>query len=517
MKRYRIAIYIRLSKEDDKGKEESNSITMQRALLERFIEEHLVEEREDGYVIFEFCDDGYTGTNFKRPAMTEMLEMAKAQKIDCIIVKDFSRFARDYIELGSYLEQIFPFMGIRFISVNDGYDSKDYQGSIADIDVDFKNLLYDLYSKDLSEKVRSSLTARKEKGQYVSANTPFGYRKDPNDRHKLIVADEEAEIVKQIFALTVDGNTSVQIAKLFNENNVKTPIQYKIESGETSRKPKGKKFLWNSSTICQILRNEVYIGNIVQKKTTKDYVGGKNHLNPREDWLVTYNHHEPVIDNEVFEWVQNGRGGKRPPQHNETHPLIGKLVCASCGKNLQYRRGLNPYFTCSHRYYNGLEHCVEKVNGMFVEEYILFMMQGKQQENGELDIIKQGTLADIDREIIEMKEKRQTLERKIHSLKQKNFEAYQNYADGKADNFQSNEQMQHLEEELIKLNNSVGEKETAYIKLRFDRNGVGRGSHIAVLSKEMVERYIEKVVIYDEQNMEIQWRQQSTRKYFAVD
>lgn len=194
MKRYRIAIYIRLSKEDAKGREESNSVTMQRLLLQRYAAEHFSD-----YELLEFCDDGYTGTNFARPGMQAMLDLVKESKIDCILVKDFSRFARDYIELGSYLEQIFPFMGVRFISVNDGYDSKNYHGSLADIDVNFKNLLYDLYSKDLSQKVRSSLAVKKEQGQYVSGNCPFGYDKDAKDRHRLLIEEDEAEIVRRIF------------------------------------------------------------------------------------------------------------------------------------------------------------------------------------------------------------------------------------------------------------------------------------------------------------------------------
>ena len=158
MERYQIAIYIRLSKEDDKFKEESNSITMQRILLQRYVAENFSD-----YDLLEFCDDGYTGTNFERPGMQEMLELVRDSKINCIVVKDFSRFARDYIELGSYLEQIFPFMGVRFISVNDNYDSKNYQGSIADIDVNFKNLLYDLYSKDLSQRFVLLLQSEKRK------------------------------------------------------------------------------------------------------------------------------------------------------------------------------------------------------------------------------------------------------------------------------------------------------------------------------------------------------------------
>lgn len=293
---------MRLSKEEDKGKEESISITMQRILLKNYARDHFTD-----YELLEFCDDGYTGTNFERPGIQKMLEKIKKGEIDCVIVKDFSRFARDYIELGSYLEQIFPFLGLRFISINDNYDSSNYQGGIADIDINFKNLLYDLYSKDLSGKVRSALAVRKEKGQYVSANSPFGYEKDPKDRHALVIAEDEAEIVRRIFALTAEGHTSTEIAGLLNQTKVKTPVEFKIEKGKTNRVPKGEKFLWHSSTICQILKNEVYIGNAVQKKYTRDFVGGKSHLNPCENWLITYGHHEAIIGKDLFDQIQKSR------------------------------------------------------------------------------------------------------------------------------------------------------------------------------------------------------------------
>ena len=503
MKRDQIAIYIRLSKEDDKYKEESNSITMQRILLQRFVAENFAD-----YDLLEFCDDGYTGTNFERPGMQDMLEMVRDSKINCIVVKDFSRFARDYIELGSYLEQIFPFMGVRFISVNDHYDSKNYQGSIADIDVNFKNLLYDLYSKDLSQKVRSSLAVRKEKGQYVSGNSPFGYEKDPEDRHALLIAEDEAEVVRRIFSLTVEGYTSVQIARLFNETRVRTPIEFKIAKGRTSREPKGDRFMWNSSTICQILRNEIYIGNIVQKKFTKDFVGGKNHLNPREDWLITYHHHEPIIDKEVFDKVQEGRGLKRTPQYNPTHPLVGKLVCGCCKKNLRYLRGLNPYFNCHHRYSNTMENCVDKVNAMFMEQYVLFMMQDKLYSDGELEKLRKEAMLQLDKEIKELKEKRQILDSRIQKLKQQNFEAYQNYASGETDSFQSDEyKVKSIEKELSDLNESVHQMEASYNKMGCDREALSTGNEFAVLSKEMIDHYIEKIIVYDEQNIKICWKE----------
>lgn len=163
-----IAIYMRLSKEDEFSHEESNSISMQRLLLRDYVREHFPDAK-----ILEFFDDGYSGTNFDRPGIQDLLDRVRNYEINCIIVKDFSRFARDYIELGSYLEQIFPFMGVRFISINDKYDSDKYTGNVTDIDVNFKNLLYDLYSKDLSVKIKASMRSIKAQGKYVGSEAPF--------------------------------------------------------------------------------------------------------------------------------------------------------------------------------------------------------------------------------------------------------------------------------------------------------------------------------------------------------
>ncbi len=546
--KYRIAIYIRLSKEDDKWKEESNSISMQRILLEKYVAESFAD-----YELIEFCDDGYTGTNFDRPGVQEMLERVRDGEIDCIIVKDFSRFARDYIELGTYLEQIFPFMGVRFISVNDGYDSNNYQGSVADMDVNFRNLLYDLYSKDLSAKVRSALAIRKEKGQYVSGSCPFGYEKAPEDRHSLVIAEDEAEIVRRIFFMTVEGYTSGEIARIFNEERVKTPIEFKIEKGKTSRSPKGERFFWNSNTICQMLRNEVYIGNIVQKKFTKDFVGGRNHLNPREEWLVTCGHHEPIIEKSVFDKVQEGRGKKRTPQRHETHPLVGKLVCGCCRKSLRYHRGLNPYFTCIHRYSNTLKNCVRKVNGMYVEQYVLLMLQdrlgaGREQEqpyketetrsdNGHREQerkrepshkgteIRPGSgcrehgsdqeqssrEAEVrpDNGLKEMEEQSRQLEGRIERLKEQSFEAYQDYVCGKAESFQADRtEIRLAEEELAELNVRIQERKAACPGMGTGRKRECAESQYAVLSKEMMDQYIDRIEVFDEQHMEIRWKEE---------
>lgn len=471
--------------------------------MKKYAADHFVD-----YELLEFCDDGYTGTNLNRPGMQAMLEEARQDRIDCVMVKDLSRFARDYIELGAYLEQIFPFLGIRFISVNDGYDSKDYPGSVADIDVNFKNLLYDLYSKDLSQKVRSSLSVRKEKGEYISGNSPFGYEKDPKDRHALLIEEDEAEVVRRIFALALEGYTISQIAKLFNETGVKTPVEFKIAKGKTSRTPKGGRFLWGSGTVDKILRNEVYIGNVVQKKTTKTEVGGKNHLNPREDWLVTRNHHEPIVDKEVFDEIQKRRGTKKAPSSRQPHPLTGKLVCGCCGRNLCYRRNsLNPYFGCEERYTNTLESCVKKVNGMFLEQYVLFMLQERLDEKGELERARRETFAWSEQEIRKQKEKRKRLLAEIEKQKEANFERYQSYVSGQKEHFQSDEAgIKSAEKELAELDAHIRELEEVHTGPEEERNRSSVGGEFVVFNREMIDKYIEKIVVYGEDDIEIIWK-----------
>lgn len=509
MKKYRIAMYIRLSKEDDVvmpygRKAESNSITMQRSLLKKYAAENFTD-----YELLEFCDDGYTGTNLNRPGMQAMLEEARKGGIDCIIVKDLSRFARDYIELGAYLEQIFPFLGIRFISVNDRYDSKDYPGSVADIDVNFKNLLYDLYSKDLSQKIRSSISIRKEKGEYISGNSPFGYEKDPKNRHALLIAEDEAQVVRQIFALTLEGHTTSEIAKLFNKAQVKTPIEFKIAKGRTSRNPKGERFLWSAGTINKILTNEVYIGNVVQKKYMRTEVGGKNHIKPRRDWMITCNHHEPIVEKEVFEEIQKRRTTERAASDKPLHPLTGKLICGCCKRNLAYRRNvLNPYFGCEGRYTNTLESCVKKVNAMFMEQYVLFMIQDKLQKEGELERIRKEHVYQSEQKIKRQKERRKDLFTEIEKLKEENFEIYQRYASGQKEGFQSNEsKIKSAEKELAELDESIQELEAIHTRLYDELKRLSVVGEFASFTKEMIDNYIENIVVYDKKNMEINWKQ----------
>lgn len=426
----RIALYMRLSKEDEKAGEngfqdESNSIKMQRALLHHFVETHF-----EHYRLMEFQDDGYSGTNFNRPGVRSMLDLVKQSALDCIVVKDFSRFSRDYIEMGSYLEQIFPFMGVRFISVNDRYDSLEGDGRVGDLDVSFRNLLYDLYSRDLSVKVKSALGVRREKGNYISTYCPFGYEKDPYDKHKLLIEKDEAEVVRRIFDMALAGMTSVQIAKAFNMEGVKTPIECKIAKGESRRKPKGAGFLWRGSTVCHILTNRVYVGDMVYGKYYKDGNAG-SHIRDKEEWKICQNHHAPIISREIFEEIQSRHTGGKAQGTGEKHPLTGKLVCVCCGKNLRFCKGLNPYFACPDLYVKPETGCVRKANAMFLEQYVLYELQQKMNVLLDQDKMWREREEELSRRLEELKAGKRALQSKQKALQAERLESYERYAAGK--------------------------------------------------------------------------------------
>ncbi len=338
MMNYVIGLYLRLSQEDRDTDgcvlDESSSITGQREILQDFIRTH--EEFATAHTI-EFCDDGYSGTNFDRPGIKNLIEAAKAGVIQCIIVKDFSRFGRNYIEVGNYLEQVFPFLGIRFISVNDGFDSSKGFGAVGNIDVAFKNLLYDLYSKDLSEKAISGRNSKAQQGEYLAAYAPYGYRKVNCDGSKRIVIDEEAApVVARIFEMADNGISKSEIARTLNNENIPSPVMLRIQRGENiAWRIAGGQAYWFGATITMILKDKRYLGYFEYGKTKPIRVGSKKRIYlPKEEWITIPNHHEAIISQELFDRVQ-AKGSsksevKRKKTEREPSALSGKLRCAVC-------------------------------------------------------------------------------------------------------------------------------------------------------------------------------------------
>lgn len=349
---YRTAIYCRLSREDG-DKVESNSIASQRAICEDFIAKH-----DDLELVCEpFIDDGYSGVSFNRPQFRELEDALRKGKIDCIVVKDLSRFSRNYIDGGRYLEKIFPQLGIRFIAVNDAYDSLTGDPQSDSFIIPFKNLINDSYCKDISMKIRSSLEVKQKNGEFVGAFAPYGYRKSPEDKNRLIVDEDVSEYVQMIFSMYKDGFSIGRIADRLNQMGVLSPMEYKHSAGvkfetvfKTSETAK-----WTYKAVHRILTNEVYIGVLAQgKRGTPNYKVRVVQFRNEEDWVKVENAHEPLVSYEDFMAVKEmmKRDMRCSPDKDEAHLFSGFLFCADCHqsmirKTVPSKNKKYVYFVCS--------------------------------------------------------------------------------------------------------------------------------------------------------------------------
>ena len=296
--RYQAALYIRLSKEDG-GKIKGNTVENQKALLLDYISEKSEISLYDIYI-----DNGYSGTNFERPMFQKMMEDIKAGKVNCIIVKDLSRFGRSYLEIGTYIEKIFPVLHIRFIAVTDHFDTCCVKGTDQDLMIPLKNIINEIYAKDISRKVCSALEQKKKAGYYSGGVAPYGYKKSPSNR-KLEVDEETAEIVRYIFRLRAEGNSYCCIGKILNEKGIKSPSAYRYEEGMI-KDSKKKNVLWKKYAIEDMVRDEVYLGNTVRGKTKSAlYKGEKRHRVPRDEWIVIKDTHEPIVSQDLYDRVQS--------------------------------------------------------------------------------------------------------------------------------------------------------------------------------------------------------------------
>lgn len=356
-KSYMADIYVRLSKEDgdnDTGsKYESNSISNQKELIDQFLISH---PEITVHAIRE--DDGYTGTNFSRPGFQLLLQDIKEKKINCVLVKDLSRLGRNYLQVGEYVQEIFPAQGIRFISVNDGYDSLNAAVMDDDIIIPFKNLLNDAYSRDISVKIRSNLDAKRKKGEYTGPFTPFGYTKSKIDKNSIVVDSYAANIVKDIFKWKLEGMNQSHIADRLNQSGIPSPMEYKKANGsnyECSFKV-NKKALWCAQTVARILKNEVYIGNMIQGVRSKPHYRA-SHLVVRNksEWIRNDAAHEAIIDKMDFKRVQEmlSRDTRTSPNQKQVYPYGGMLFCGDCRHSMVRKTipGANGtkyiYYVCS--------------------------------------------------------------------------------------------------------------------------------------------------------------------------
>ena len=500
------AMYLRLSKEDDGEKSESNSITNQRLLIRDYIGR---DKELSGSRVVEYCDDGYSGTNMDRPGITELLEEVKKGRVHCIVVKDISRFSRDYITSGDYLNHIFPFMGVWFISIGDGYDSRKNGSNTMELDTVFKTLLYDFYAKDTAIKVMVAHKSRQEKGIFIG-QVPFGYKRSPDGSGRIVKDDQEALIVRKIFDMALSGTRIADIMETLQREGIPTPMESRGRKYGEGRKP-----VWNHNTVRHILNNRFYLGEMVYNKLETKGIGKeKRHLQrPRDEWKTIPDHHEAIITEEEHQKVV--KYGMSYPRRNDIHPLTGKIFCGGCGYHLvrTSSSSKNPYFFCYRKRVTHNENCTGHVPLSIIEELVLMelnkeIMLWGDAGNGAETMKKQGRerLSVIRKTIESIANERKGAEQNLLDL----YEKYnrgdltaREYADKKS---YMTDLIKNCEEKEIVKWEEYHQCHDEMEKLESDMKSIIHFSHIEKLTKEVVETFIEKVYLYENKRVEIVWK-----------
>lgn len=340
------ALYCRLSR-DDGGEGDSNSVANQKKLLSKYAKEHKFPNTRY------YVDDGYTGTNFNRPGFQQMLEDIDLGYISIVIVKDMSRLGRDYLQVGYYTDTYFPDRNIRFIAVNDCVDSEDGENELAP----FRNVMNEMYARDISRKVRSSHRLRGNMGEPLS-QPPYGYMKDPNNKKKWIIEPEAAKVVQDIFRMRLEGKGNETIARILQENKIKIPMAYWFDKGlgRGGKKTQPNPYKWCKTTVAKILSQQEYCGDVINFKTySKSFKDKRRIANDESEWKIFKDVHEPIIDRDTFELVQKLVGKtkrrSRKKSEDERHMFSDLLYCGDCGSKMWFHIKQNkiplPYFSCS--------------------------------------------------------------------------------------------------------------------------------------------------------------------------
>ncbi len=348
-KKYKSGDYLRLSKEDAKNlkSDESISIESQRMIIESFCKFQNIE------LVEEYVDDGFSGSNFDRPAFKRMIEDIESGKINCVITKDFSRLGRELYQTGTYIEDYFKDKGVRYIAINDGYDSLNDNDNMISMKLAFN----DYYLRDISKKVKSALKAKKINGDYIGSIPKYGFLKDPNNHNHLIIDPIASLVVKRIFKMALEGYSCYSIANILTEEKIPIPIVYKKEPRGAAVKENDGYGIWRHQTIRDILTSEMYIGNMVQNMFEKTrYNSKKIHSNSPEDYIIVEDMHEPIIDKNTFNEVQDILRTNAKVKYNrknkDKYLFSGLLICKECGHKLtileKKNKGNNSHYTqCS--------------------------------------------------------------------------------------------------------------------------------------------------------------------------
>lgn len=524
---WRVALYIRLSREDEEEKVESNSITNQRTLLMEYV------KNNDEFVIYDvYIDDGYSGTDFNRPGFQRLLNDMKDGKFNTIIVKDLSRLGRNYIEVGNYIEQIFPLFKIRFISINDMIDSFKNPASMNNVIVPFKNLMNDEYCRDISMKIRSAFNTKKRNGQFVSAWAPYGYIKDPKNKYHLIIDEESAKVVKLIFKMALEGIGRNTIAKELNAMGIPNPTAYKqkvlksnYQNSSASRSFKNDG-AWTNTSISQILKNRVYVGDMVQcKERVVSYKIHKIVKNPKEDWIIVENTHEPIISREDYFKIQDILFSRdtRTEKSGELSMFAGHIRCFDCKRAMNKKTLSNKnrsrdywYYICSTYRNKSKELCTkhsirnDKLENAVLEA-IRFQTKLVLEMEEILKEINKSNTVNLRNNNIESSIKRQENElEKFKTLKKSAYEdwklgvitqdEYMEYTESYMKKIQDAETtLEYLYEEKGKYKEQV-QSDNSWIEV-FKKN-----RNIMKLSKNIIDELIDCIYVHEGGDLTIEYK-----------
>lgn len=507
MNAFRVAIYIRLSREDG-DKEESDSVGNQRKLLLEYVKGNEAFRLYDIYI-----DDGFTGTDFNRPDFQRMLSDIECGEVNCVIVKDLSRFGRDYIETGRYLERIFPEHQVRFISVADHIDSFKQE---YDLLLPIKNIFNEQYARDISSKIQETIKIKQKSGEFIGAFASYGYKKSPVNKNRLIIDTYAAEIVRQIFDMYIQGRGKQSIAKELNEKGILCPSEYKKLNGENYKNGNclQSTCYWTYSTVNAILRNEMYIGTMVQGKKHQRMRGRQMPV-AEEKWIRVTNTHEPIIDEETWNRTQIllKKRQRNIDLKKNINIFAGFLQCGDCGRAMvktywQYADGGKRYvFYCATYKRNGRKYCTphsfsfEVLHDIILKDLkeIIDSVEDLQElvsEQMAKEIKEQKT---TDRERLNISEE---LER-MKKLRKSVYEDYKEELLTKEEYLSYRKEYEKKEKIYEKQLEALKDKETL-LKETW-RNRVVELKEIEELDREIVVEMVEKITVYENRHIKISY------------
>ena len=519
---WRTALYARLSVEDN-GKE-ADSIENQIALLESYIS-----GCPDLSRVELFADNGYTGTNFHRPEFHRMMEAVQSGVIDCIVVKDLSRLGRNYIETSQFIEKICPFYGLRFIAVNDGFDTATVTDT-AQMSMALSNIVNDYYAKDISRKVTSALQTKMERGDYIGNYAPHGYCKDPENKNHLVIDPETAPVIRQIFQWRAEGISYMGINRRLNEAGIPSPGQYRLEHGiETNNNRKGRSVLWNKHMVTEILKNIVYIGHLAQKKGSQClYAGIPYHITGEDEWIVVEHTHEPIISKELFEAVQKinresaersrANSGKYAYLPREKNIFGKKLTCAECGAVMKLHRSFSTkrdkaYFTfkCPTYAEHGSKGCSDvKKRKADLDVTVFSFIKAQMAVFIDMEHTLQSLLAAKTGSVEQgrTRSKRRLLQQKLENKKSILSGLYVDYKEGLLSRQDYLFTRERIDSAIHEIEAELAEQESS--KTRGLLTGEMKWKHMvqkyqnaAELSQEMVEAFVETIKLHKDGSLEI--------------